>query len=142
MHLSQDPDLLVIETDIAGAMDFIADGEERRANIVLDRCIQKLRLLSVGASRKEALRLWAICLCIQEEWEQSLLKYEQVLSIDPSDEDALWQSAQILLRSLEKPEAARRVLEDRLLPLNRTDEYLDTLRECEAALGIPPAGKG
>lgn len=142
MHLSQDPDLATIETDIASAMDFIADGEERRANIVLDRCIQKLRLLSVGASRKEALRLWAICLCIQEEWEQSLLKYEQVLSIDPSDEDALWQSAQILLRSLEKPEAARRVLEDRLLPLNRTDEYLDTLRECEAALGIPPAGKG
>lgn len=142
MHQSQDPDLLVIETDIANAMDFIADGEERRANILLDRCIQKLRLLSVGASRKEALRLWAICLCIQEEWEQSLLKYEQVLSIDPSDEDALWQSAQILLRSLEKPEAARRVLEDRLLPINRTDEYLDTLRECEAALGIPPAGKG
>lgn len=141
MHQSQDPDLLVIETDIASAMDFIADGEERRANILLDRCIQKLRLLSVGASRKEALRLWAICLCIQEEWEQSLLKYEQVLSIDPADEDSLWQSAQILLRNLEKPEAARRVLEDRLLPINRTDEYLDTLRECEAALGIPPAGK-
>ncbi|MBK9577200.1 MAG: hypothetical protein IPK50_04820 [Fibrobacterota bacterium] len=142
MHQSQDPDLLVIETDIASAMDFIADGEERRANILLDRCIQKLRLLSVGASRKEALRLWAICLCIQEEWEQSLLKYEQVLSIDPADEDSLWQSAQILLRNLEKPEAARRVLEDRLLPINRTDEYLDTLRECEAAMGIPPAGKG
>lgn len=141
MHQSQDPDLLVIETDIASAMDFIADGEERRANILLDRCIQKLRLLSVGASRKEALRLWAICLCIQEEWEQSLLKYEQVLSIDPADEDSLWQSTQILLRNLEKPEAARRVLEDRLLPINRTDEYLDTLRECEAALGIPPAGK-
>lgn len=132
----------MIETDIASAMDFIADGEERRANILLDRCIQKLRLLSVGASRKEALRLWAICLCIQEEWEQSLLKYEQVLSIDPADEDSLWQSAQILLRNLEKPEAARRVLEDRLLPINRTDEYLDTLRECEAAMGIPPAGKG
>lgn len=142
MHQSQDPDLLAIETDIASAMDFIADGEERRANILLDRCIQKLRLLSVGASRKESLRLWAICLCIQEEWEQSLLKYEQVLSIDPADEDSLWQSAQILLRNLEKPEAARRVLEDRLLPINRTDEYLDTLRECEAALGIPPAGKG
>lgn len=142
MHQSQDPDLLVIETDIANAMDSIADGEERRANILLDRCIQKLRLLSVGASRKEALRLWAICLCIQEEWEQSLLKYEQVLSIDASDEDALWQSVQILLRNLEKPEAARKVLEERLLPINRTDEYLDTLRECEAALGIPPAGKG
>lgn len=136
---SQDPDLLPIETEIASAMDFIADGEDRRANILLDRAVQKLRLLSVGASRKEALRLWAICLCIQEEWEQSLLKYEQVLSIEPADEDALWQTAQILLRNLENPQAARKVLEERLLPLNRTDEYLDTLRECEAALGIPPA---
>ncbi|HNY29962.1 MAG TPA: hypothetical protein PKO15_03660 [Fibrobacteria bacterium] len=141
MLSSQDPDLLPIENDIASAIDLIADGEDRRANILLDRSIQKLRLLSVGASRKEALRLWAICLSVQEEWEQSLLKYEQVLSIDPSDEDALWQTAQILLRNLENPEAARKVLEQRLLPINRTDDYLDTLRECEAALGIPPAGK-
>ncbi|MEK7392845.1 MAG: hypothetical protein AAB214_09785, partial [Fibrobacterota bacterium] len=97
---------------------------------------QKLRLLSVGAHRVTALHLWALSLGVMEEWEQALLKYEQILSIEPSDEDALWESAQILLRQLEKPESARTLLSERLLPISRLPEYVDALRECEAALGI------
>jgi tetratricopeptide (TPR) repeat protein len=73
---------------------------------------------------------------VLEEWEQALLKYEQLLSIDAADEQALWQSSLILLRQLERPESAMPLLADRLIPINRLPEYLDALRECEAALGI------
>lgn len=141
MDTTADPEMEKVESDLAQALDLFADGEDRKATILIDRCVQKLRLLSVGGSRREALRLWALCLGAQEEWEQALLKYEQILSIDAEDEDALWQSAQILLRNLEKPETARTLLSERLLPLHRDDLYEDLLRECEAALGIPPAGK-
>lgn len=133
---NEDPELALIEADIAQAIDFCADGEDRRAAVLLEKCNQKLRLLSVGAERKEALRLWALSHCVSEDWEQALLKYEQVLSIDAGDEDALWQSVQILLRNLEKPESARTLLSERLLPINQLPEYVDALRECEAALGI------
>jgi tetratricopeptide (TPR) repeat protein len=132
-----DSDIQAVEASLAEALDLIADGEDRRANILLDRGIQKLRLLSVGAHRLPALRLWALTLSAQEEWEQALLKYEQILSVVPDDEDALWQSALILLRSLERPEPARALIADRLLPINRTSEYEEALRECEVALGIP-----
>ena len=130
-------DLQAVEASLAQAMDLYAEGEDRRATILVDKAIQKLRLLSVGADRLPSVRLWALALCTQEEWEQALLKYEQILSIAPDDEDALWQSAQILLRSLERPEPARALLADRLLPINRLPEYEDALREAEAALGIP-----
>jgi tetratricopeptide (TPR) repeat protein len=119
------------------AMDLWADGDERRCGVLVDKVVQKLRLLVAGADRIQALRLWAVALSIQEEWEQVLLKYEQILSIHPDDEDALWQSVQVLLRSMERPEQARRLLVERLLPLNRADEYEDALRECEAAMGVP-----
>lgn len=132
----QDPELAQIEADISTAIDHCADGEDRKAALLLDKCNQKLRLLSVGAHRLEALGLWALSLGVSEEWEQALLKYEQILSIDPANEGALWQSAQIILRQLEKPESARILLSERLLPINRLPEYVDALRECEAALGI------
>ena len=131
-----DPELAQIEADISTAIDHCADGEDRKAALLLDKCNQKLRLLSVGAHRLEALGLWALSLGVSEEWEQALLKYEQILSIDPANEDALWQSAQIILRQLENPESARKLLTERLLPINRLPEYVDALRECEAALGI------
>ncbi len=133
---TQDPELAQIEADISTAIDFCADGQDRRAVVLLEKCHQKLRFLSIGAHRVEALGLWALSLGVMEEWEQALLKYEQILSIEPENEDALWQSAQILLRQLEKPESARILLSERLLPLNRTPEYADALREAEAALGI------
>ena len=132
----QDPELAEIEADIATAMDYCADGEDRRAVVLLERCNQKLRLLSVGQHRVEALKLWALSLAVLEEWEQALLKYEQILSIDSVDEESLWQASLILLRNMERPESARALIADRLLPLNQLPEYLDALRECEAALGI------
>lgn len=135
-HSDLDPELAQIEQDIGTAIDFCADGEDRRATVLLERCNQKLRLLAVGAHRVEALRLWAMSLVVLEEWEQALLRYEQILSIEPENEDALWQSVLILLRNMEKPESARILLNERLLPLSRLPEYLDVLRECEAALGI------
>jgi tetratricopeptide (TPR) repeat protein len=129
-------ELAEIERDIALAIDAIVDDEERRAAVILAKCNARLRLLISGPRRIEALRLWALSHCVSEEWEIALLKYEQILSIDGNDEDALWQSIQILLRQLEKPEPARTLLQERLLPLHRTDEYIDALREAEAALGI------
>lgn len=129
-------DLAAIEADLCTALDLIADGEDRRAVILLERCNSRLRLLSVGEHRLEALRLWAQSHAILEEWDQALLKYEQVLSIASDDEDALWQTVQILLRPKENPSAASTLLTEKLLPLHRTAEYEDALREAEAALGI------
>ena len=93
-------DLQAVEASLSQAMDLYAESEDRRATILVDKAIKRLRLLSVGADRVPAVRLWALALCAQEEWEQALLKYEQILSIIPDDEDSLWQSAQILLRRL------------------------------------------
>ena len=39
-----DSDIQAVEGSLAEALDLIADGEDRRANILLDRGIQKLRL--------------------------------------------------------------------------------------------------
>jgi len=129
-------ELAAIEADLCLAIEAIADDEERRAHILLERCNAHLRLLIVGEHRREALRLWAQSHAIAEDWELALLKYEQILSIDPADEDALWQTIVILLRPMENPEAARKLLEEKLLPLKRTFEYEDALREAEASLGI------
>lgn len=131
------PDELAgIEADLCNAIDAIADDQERRAHVILDKCNSRLRLLAVGPHRREALRLWAQSHAIAEDWDLALLKYEQVLSIDGADEDALWQTVQILLRPKENPEAARTLLSEKLLPLHSTPEYEDALREAEAALGI------
>lgn len=129
-------DLAAIEADLCLAIDAIADDQERRALVLLEKCNARLRLLSTGEHRREALRLWAQSHAIAEDWDLALLKYEQVLSIDNADEDALWQTVQILLRPKENPEAARTLLMEKLLPLHSTPEYEDALREAEAALGI------
>lgn len=140
--LPPDDELERVELEIGQAIDAFADGEDRRAEVILARCNARLRLLAAGPRRREALRLWALSHSASEEWEQALLKYEQVLSIEPADEDALWQCVQILLRPLEKPESARTLLQEKLLPLHDTEEYRDALREAESALGIerPSAG--
>lgn len=129
-------ELALIEADLCAAIDAIADDDNRRADVILAKCNSRLRLLIAGEHRREALRLWAQSHVIAEEWELALLKYEQILSIDASDEDALWQTILILLRPKENPEAARRLLQERLLPLHATPEYEDALREAEAALGL------
>ncbi|MCB9495433.1 MAG: hypothetical protein H6686_00910 [Fibrobacteria bacterium] len=131
-------ELTALEADLCTAMDLIADGEERRALVLLEKTNARLRLLVAGEHRVAALRLWAQSHSISEDWDLALLKYEQILSIDPADEDALWQTILILLRPKENPEAARTLLTQKLLPLHATPEYEDALREAEAALGIEP----
>ena len=133
-------ELASVEAELCTAIDLIADGEDRRAAVLLEKCNARLRLLSAGEHRREALRLWAQSHAIAEDWDLALLKYEQVLSIDAADEDALWQTVQIFLRPKENPETARRLLQDRLLPLRASAEYEDALREAEAALGIEREG--
>lgn len=135
-------ELAAIEADLCNAIDLIADGEDRRAAVTLDKCNARLRLLVAGEHRREALRLWAQSHAIAEEWDMALLKYEQILSIDAADEDALWQTVQIFLRPKENPEAARRLLRERLLPLHSTPEYEDALREAEASMGIERGKEG
>lgn len=129
-------ELAAIEADLCLAIDAIADGDDRRAAVTLDKCNARLRLLVAGEHRREALRLWAQSHAIAEDWDLALLKYEQILSIDATDEDALWQTVQIFLRPKENPEAAQRLLKERLLPLHSTPEYEDALREAEASMGV------
>jgi hypothetical protein len=126
-------ELASIEADLCLAIDAIADGDDRRGAVTLDKCNARLRLLVAGEHRREALRLWAQSHAIAEDWDLALLKYEQILSIDPADEDALWQTIQIFLRPKENPETAQRLLKERLLPLHSTPEYEDALREAEAS---------
>lgn len=135
-------ELASVEAELCNAIDLIADGDDRRAAVLLEKCNARLRLLTAGEHRREALRLWAQSHAIAEDWDLALLKYEQILSIDAADEDALWQTVQIFLRPKENPEAARRLLQEKLLPLHSTPEYEDALREAEAALGIErPEGR-
>lgn len=129
-------ELAAIEAELCAAIDAIADGDDRRASVTLAKCNAQLRLLVAGEHRREALRLWAQSHAIAEEWDLALLKYEQILSIDAADEDALWQTIQIFLRPKENPEAAQRLLKERLLPLHPTPEYEDALREAEASMGM------
>jgi tetratricopeptide (TPR) repeat protein len=131
MNAAPDPEKI-----LGDAIDLIADSRDAEAEDMLNAFILTLKG-SMNGSEADAERYyyWGRALALQEEWEQSLLRYESALQLKPNHEGALWETAVILMDELEKPESAKSVLEQRLLPLKPKDEnYLEALASAEALI--------
>ena len=133
------------ETTLNQALDLLADGEDRKAERLLQGLIDhvKTRLTKTD----EDLRLhyyWGRALTAMDEPEQALLRFERALEIDAEDELSLWETASIFLHDLDRPESAAALLKEKLLPMSPDNAlYGETLRAAEFALRLkknPPAG--
>ena len=132
------PELADIEAKLAHAIDHYAADEEAKGDRVVEAAVERLKGFLQGPERRAALMLWGMALQLLREPEQALLRYEEVLHDVPGDEDALWQCVQIFLVDMENPTTARRILEDRLLPVADKPEYRDALQMARLALGERP----
>jgi tetratricopeptide (TPR) repeat protein len=133
------PELAQLEQQLAHAIDLYAEGEDAKADARVERTVEALRGFLQGPERRGALMLWAMALQMIREPQMALLRYEEVLKEDPSDEEALWQSVQIFLVDLELPDSARKILEERLLPISDRQEYRDALLMARLAVGERPS---
>ncbi|MEN9354046.1 MAG: hypothetical protein RL318_1371 [Fibrobacterota bacterium] len=132
------PELAELEAKLAHAIDLYAEGEDSKADIQVERAVEGIRAFLTGPERRSALMLWAMALQLIREPQMALLRYEDILRDDPADEDALWQSVQIFLVDLELPDSARKILEERLLPISDKQEYKDALHMARLAVGERP----
>lgn len=132
------PELAQIEQQLAHAIDLYAEGEDAKADTQVERAVETLRGHLQGPERRSALMLWAMALQMIREPQMALLRYEEVLKDNPEDEEALWQSVQIFLVDLELPDSARKILEERLLPLSDKQDYKDALHMARLAVGERP----
>ena len=124
------------ERILGDAIDLIADAREAEAEDMLNAFILTLKA-SMNGTEADAERYyyWGRALALQEEWEQALLRHESALQLKPNHEGALWETVGILMDELEKPESAKSVLEQRLLPLKPKDEaYLEALASADALI--------
>jgi tetratricopeptide (TPR) repeat protein len=118
------------------AMDLIADFREDEAETTLQALIQALKS-DMDATPADADRQfhWGRSLYLLEEPEQALLRFEQALQIRPDHEGALWETVSILLHDLDKPESAKIILEQRLLPLRPNHPlYAEALAAAETLI--------
>src|SRR5215217_292130 len=124
------------EQILGDAIDLIADMRDAEAEDMLNAFILTLKSAMNGTEGDaERYYYWGRALALQEEWEQALLRHESALQLDPNHEGALWETASILMDALEKPESAKSVLEQRLLPLKPKDEtYLEALASADALI--------
>ncbi len=133
------------ESTLNQAIDLIADGEERKADRMLQGIIDHAKArLSATPEDLDRYYYWGRALTAMEEPEQALLRFEKVLQLDPDHEGALWETASILLHELERPESARALLADKLLPMSPDNAlYRESLQAAEFALRLrkdPPSG--
>jgi tetratricopeptide (TPR) repeat protein len=124
------------EKILGDAIDLIADGRDAEAEDMLNAFILTLKGAMNGTEADaERYYYWGRALALQEEWEQALLRHESALQLKPNHEGALWETVGILMEELEKPESAKAVLEQRLLPLKPKDEaYLEALASADALI--------
>jgi predicted Zn-dependent protease len=132
------PELAEVEAKLSHAIDHYADNEEAKGDRVVEAAVERLKGFLQGPERRSALMLWGMSLQLLREPEQALLRYEEILHDVPGDEGALWQCVQIFLVDMENPTTARRILEDRLLPVADKPEYRDALQMARLALGERP----
>lgn len=124
------------EKILGDAIDLLVDGRDAEAEDLLNAFILTLKG-SMNGTEGDAERyyFWGRALALQEEWEQALLRHESALQLKPNHEGALWETAGILMDALEKPESAKSVLEQRLLPLApKNEDYLEALASAEALI--------
>lgn len=133
------------ETTLNQALDLMADGENRKADRLLQGIIDHVKARMSGTEADlERHYYWGRALTALEEPEQALLRFEKALQIDPGHEGALWETASIFLHELEKPESARALLSGKLLPMSPDNAlYRESLAAAEFALKLkkdPPPG--
>jgi tetratricopeptide (TPR) repeat protein len=132
------------------ALDLLADGEQRRADRLLQGIIDHAKSRLTGSDEdRDRHYYWARALTAMEEPEQALLRFERALQIDPGHEASLWESASIFLHELDKPESARVLLAEKLVPLSPDNTlYRESLQLAEFTLRLrkdppkPAAGAG
>ena len=124
------------EAALNEAIDLYADYQEEEAEKSLLSLIQALKE-SLDATSMDAERycLWGRSLVLLEEPEQALLRFEQALQLIPDHEGALWETASLLLDTMERPEGAKDILEQRLLPMRPASErYREALSAAETLI--------
>ena len=133
------------EATLNQALDLLADEDERKATRLLQSIIDHLKGRLSGTRDDLAFHYyWGRALMAMDEPEQALLKFEKALELDPSHEGSLWETASIFLHDLDRPEAARLLLAEKLLPMNPgNDLYEESLKAAEFLIRVkktPPPG--
>ena len=119
------------EAALNAAMDLYADFREPEAEKALLALNQTLKD-GMDATALDAERHFfrGRIQVLLEEPQQALLQFEQALQLDADHEGALWETAALLLETLDRPEGAKAIVEQRLIPLRPDSE---TYREALAA---------
>jgi tetratricopeptide (TPR) repeat protein len=136
------------ESALNPARDLLADGEDRKARVILEGGIRDLKTRLAGTDADlEPYYYWGRFLTAMEEYEQALLKFEKALKINPDHEGSLWETASILLHDMDSPELAKALLAERLLPLVPDNPlYVETLKEAQFLIRVrtspPDPGDG
>lgn len=126
------------ESTLIQALDLIADGEDRKADRLLQSIIDHAKTRMAGTSDDlDRYFYWGRALVAMEEPEQALLRFEKVLMLESDHEGALWETASVFLHELERPESARALLADKLLPMSPDNAlYRESLQAAEFALRL------
>ena len=127
------------------AMDLMADFRDDEAEELLEKLIARLKSgINATATDADRYYYWGRALTLLEEQEQALLRFENALQIQPEHEGSLWETATLLLYELERPEAAKVILEQKLLVLQPGYPlYEEALKASETLIRLkakkPPA---
>lgn len=126
------------EASLNQALDLLADEEERKAHALLEAGIKHVKAsLNGGDEDLGRYYYWGRFLTAMEEYEQAMLKFEKALRLDPDHEGSLWETASILIHDLDKPDLAKTLLKDKLIPLHPDNPlYIETLKEAEFLLRV------
>lgn len=126
------------ESALNQALDLLADGEDRKARALLEGGIRDVKSRLAGSDADlDRYYYWGRFLTALEEYEQALLKFEKALKIDPGHEGSLWETASILLHDMDRPELAKALLAEKLLPLVPGNPlYTETLKEAEFLIRV------
>jgi tetratricopeptide (TPR) repeat protein len=132
------------EITLNQALDLLADGEQRRADRLLQSIIDHAKARLTGSDEdRDRHYYWGRALTAMEEPEQALLRFERALQIDPSHELSLWETASIFLHELDRPESARLLLAEKLIPASPDNAlYRESLQAAEFNLRLrkdPPS---
>jgi tetratricopeptide (TPR) repeat protein len=107
-----------IEELLNKALDLMADFRDDEGEEEINALIQRLKAdMDATVGDADRYYYWGRGLSLLEEPEQALLRFEKALQIKPDHEGALWETVTLLLYELERPEGAKAVLVETLLPL-------------------------
>ena len=126
------------EASLNQALDLLADGEDKKAETLLLGGVRHVKANLTGSeSDLERYYYWGRFLTAMEEYEQALLKFEQALGYDPAHEGSLWETASILLHDMDRPELAKALLAEKLIPLCPGNIlYTEALHEAEFLMRV------